>query len=401
MDKNIDVCLLNDSFPPVLDGVANTVVNYARIIHGNLGNAVVVAPRYPGDQKSYPFPVVYYPSLKTPKTAGYRMGVPNPGIIREIREYPFDIIHCHCPFISANISKTLHQLTGAPVIMTYHTKYDVDIANSFESDIMQAMAKKYIVSHIESCDEVWAVSRGAGENLRGLGYNGDYRVMDNGVDFPKGRVAEPLRDMISADLGLLPDLPVFLFVGRLMWYKGLRLILDGLNKAKAAGIRFKMVFVGGGENSDQVARYSRQIGLGGDCIFTGPIMDREKLRAFYSRADMFLFPSSFDSAPIAVREAAACGLASVLVRGSSSAEPVTDGENAVLIDESADSLAWSVINLSSNKEKMKALGQRAMDDLYVSWDTAVARAYERYQEVLEKHDEKKTRRKRRKIASAS
>ena len=383
MNKNLGVCLLNDSFPPVIDGVANTVLNYARIIHGNLGSAVVAAPRYPGKQEPCPFPVVYYPSVKTPKTSGYRMGVLVPGILREIKQYPVDIIHCHCPFISAIISKSLRQSTGAPIIMTYHSKFDVDIANSFDSELLQAAAKRIIVSNVESCDEVWAVSRGAGENLKGLGYQGDFRIMDNGVDFPKGSADKSLIDLVWTELALPPDTPIFLYVGRMMWYKGIRLILDGLDKAKAAGVRFKMIFVGGGSNFGQIRQYANQIGLKSDCIFTGPILDREKLRAYYSLADMFLFPSTFDSAPIAVREASACGLASVLITGSSSAEPVTDGRNAILIDENADSLAQAVIMLSANTEYMKTVGRNAMDDLYVSWDTAVSRAYERYQEVLE------------------
>ena len=29
---NRTICLINDSFPPVTDGVANAVVNYARVI---------------------------------------------------------------------------------------------------------------------------------------------------------------------------------------------------------------------------------------------------------------------------------------------------------------------------------------------------------------------------------
>ena len=383
MDKKINVCLLNDSFPPVIDGVANAVLNYARVIHGNLGNVIVAVPRYPGAQSEYPFPVIRYPSLKTPKTAGYRMGVPIPGIIREIREHPVDLIHCHCPFVSAIISKHLRQSTGSPIIMTYHTKYDIDIANNFDSELVQMVVKKFIVSHIELCDEIWTVSRSAGENLRSLGYHGDYRVMDNGVDFPQCPATDKQCSMIDIEHKLPADLPIFLYVGRMMWYKGIRLILEGLHEAKASGVRFKMIFVGGGEDYDQITNLSCSLGLQNDCIFTGPVMDREKLRAYYSRADMFLFPSSFDSAPISVREAAACGLASVLIRDSSSAEPVTDGRNAVLIDEDSSCLARVVVELSENRGYMKNLGRRAMNDLYVSWDTAVARAYERYQVVLE------------------
>ena len=50
------VCLLNDSFPPMLDGVANTVQNYASVMKTDeLADAVVVTPAYPdADYSIYP-----------------------------------------------------------------------------------------------------------------------------------------------------------------------------------------------------------------------------------------------------------------------------------------------------------------------------------------------------------
>ncbi len=42
--RDLHVCLLNDSFPPAIDGVANAVVNYARIIDRQLGKVVVGLP---------------------------------------------------------------------------------------------------------------------------------------------------------------------------------------------------------------------------------------------------------------------------------------------------------------------------------------------------------------------
>ena len=387
MNKRLGVCLLNDSFPPVIDGVANVVLNYARIFQRDYADVVVATPRYPGEPDDYPFNVIRYPSVKTPITPDYRMGVPFPGIIRGLKHHPVDIIHCHCPFVSSLIAKPLRQATGAPIIMTYHTKYDIDIEHSFGSELLRTAAKRLIVSRIESCDEVWAVSRGAGENLKSLGYCGDYQVMDNGVDFPKGPVPEHISLSTGAEIGLsgMPsDLPVFLYVGRMMWYKNLKLILEGLQKAKSAGAAFKMILVGGGEEYDEIVEFAHSLGLTNECVFTGPVRDREKLRAIYSRADMFLFPSTFDSAPLAVREAAACGLAGVFVRGSASAEPATDGKNAVLIDEDPNSLASAVVDLSKNREYMKALGNRAMEELYLSWETVAARVYERYCEILER-----------------
>ena len=77
----------------------------------------------------------------------------------------------------------------------------------------------------------------------------------------------------------------------------------------------------------------------GKCIFTGPVYDRDALRAWNTRADLFLFPSTFDTNGLVVREAAACGLASVLIEGSCAAEGITDGRNGFIIEETPEALA--------------------------------------------------------------
>ena len=86
MHDKINVCLLNDSFPPVIDGVANAVVNYGEIISTkNLGKATVVTPEYPGAVDGYPFDVVRYPSLST-RAAGRFSGRALPLRRKDIRE---------------------------------------------------------------------------------------------------------------------------------------------------------------------------------------------------------------------------------------------------------------------------------------------------------------------------
>ena len=119
-------------------------------------------------------------------------------------------------------------------------------------------------------------------------------------------------------------------------------------------------------------------------MFVGAVQDRELLRAFYSRADLFLFPSTFDTNGIVVREAAACGLGALLVRGSCAAEDITEGRNGLLMDENAEDLYRQVLFACGHLEKMRAIGKNAQNELYISWDTAVARAQERYQIIAER-----------------
>lgn len=385
MKEKLHVCLLNDSFPPVIDGVANTVVNYARIIEEKYGHAIVGTPYYPDVVDEYPFSVVRYRSVDTTRLVGYRAGYPfSASAMEQLIGQKIDIIHSHCPFISSMMARTLRKSVGAPVILTYHTKFDIDIARDVKGPLLQSAAIRLIVHNIKACDEVWVVSKGAGENLRGLGYEGDYIVMENGVDFPRGRVPEEASRSLDESYPIHPEAPVFLFVGRLMWYKGIRIILDALHIVKQEGQPFTMLFVGDGMDREEIEAYVGKLGLEKECIFTGAIQDREELRRFFCRADLFLFPSTFDTNGIVVREAAACGLGSVLIRDSCAAEGIIDGHNGYLIEETAASMAACLRKQLADPENCRRIGEHAMNEIYISWEDSVARAYDRYQVVLER-----------------
>ena len=386
MDKR-NVCLMNDSFPPSIDGVANAVTNYAKIISGGLGKAAVVTPYYPdADDSAFPFPVLRYPSLDMTRAVGYRAGMPfDSDLLRDLKNRDFDLIHSHCPISSTILARELRDRIDAPVVLTYHTKFDIDIANAIRGKHLREEAALLLVQNIAGCDEVWTVSRGAGENLRQLGFQGEYRVMPNGVDFPRGRVSDGLVARATEGYDLPEDLPVFLFVGRMMWYKGIRLVLDALCALKEAGQGFRMVFIGEGGDKEEIMAYSASLGLEGLVLFAPAIRDREQIRAWYCRADLFLFPSTFDTNGLVVREAAACGLASVLVAGSCAAEDVTDGETGFLIEENAEAMAAKLTELCRHLPELRRVGTQAQREIYVSWEEAVRRAYERYGVVIENY----------------
>lgn len=385
--SELSVCLINDSFPPAIDGVANAVTNYAKNIQKDHGKATVVTPFYPNaDDSVFDFDVIRYPSLDTTKLVGYRAGMPfNPEVMDRLEHADFDIIHTHCPVTSAMLARSLRDRINVPVVFTYHTKFDIDIAKAIHNQLLQEEAAALLVQNISACDEVWVVSNGAGENLKHLGYKGDYIVMPNGVDFPRGRVEESFMNEVTKGYDLPEGLPVFLFVGRMMWYKGIRIILEGLKQLDEAQIPFRMVFIGGGIDKPEIMKTTTELGLDGKVIFVDPIYDRDKIRAWYCRADLFLFPSTFDTNGLVVREAAACALGSVLVAGSCAAEDVEDNVSGLFIEENADSMAAKLKEVCAHPEVMKAIGEGAQRDIYLSWSDSVARAYDRYGVVIENY----------------
>lgn len=78
-------------------------------------------------------------------------------------------------------------------------------------------------------------------------------------------------------------------------------------------------------------------------IFTGAIYDREELRVYYTAGDLFIFPSLYDTNGIVVREAAACGVASVMIKGSCAAEGITHMRTGILTEDDPQAIApsWS------------------------------------------------------------
>ena len=386
MEKH-NIALLNDSFPPIIDGVANAVVNYARHIEKSHGHSVVLTPQMPGsDDSVYDFPVIRYPSIDTRKAIGYVTGYPfSPEAARAVETEKVELLHTHCPVTSALLARSLAEAADLPLVMTWHTKYDIDIANAVRSRLLQESALSALLVNVNACDEIWTVSRGAGENLRSIGYEGEYIVMPNGVDLPREKVPDRVVDEVTAGYDLPEGVPCFLFIGRLMWYKGLRIILDALKTIDREGIDFRMVFVGGGGDEKEVRKYVGELGLGRKVIFTGAVRDRKKLRAWYSRAGLFLFPSTFDTNGLVVREAAASDTASVIIEGSCASEGVTDGRNGFLIEENAASLAAKLRELISSPDTVSRVGQGAGDELYISWEDAVANACDRYCVVIDNY----------------
>ena len=381
----LNVGLFNDSFPPTIDGVANCVKNYADIITDSYGTATVVTPEYPHVIDNKPYEVYRYSSVKFSGSMPYRVGNPfSPVTVMDLKRKNFDILHVHCPFASAVLA---HEVSGnkIPTVFTYHTKFDIDIDNFVPNKQLNSISRKFILNNINLADEVWCVSQGAVESLRTIGYTGEVTVMRNGTDFKKGKAPATDINEIKRKYRLEPGVPIFLFCGRTMWYKNLQLIIDGLKKLKESGFKFKTLIVGDGPDRPSVEEYAKNCGFDEEyLVFTGAVYDRRVTRAFFSCADLLLFPSTYDTSGLVVKEAAACECAAILVKGSCAAEGVTHGFDGLLIDENADSFASTLAAALNEKGYLNKIGMQAAQTVYYSWEQAVDTAYKRYFEVIEK-----------------
>lgn len=386
MNNKLKVGIGTDAFPPTTDGISNVAQNYAAEINKNLGEAVIITPKNPNQlDYKYSYEIFRYKSWWIPSKEGYSVGWPFKDALHQaIIDMNFDILHSHAPLATSYYFRRVVEKKKIPVVLTYHTKYEYDIDRRVPTKPARDFAYKFLLNNINAADEVWVTSEGTSDSLRKLGYQGDYIVMPNGCDLPVTNVSAEDIAMIKRKHNVPENIPIFLYSGRMIWYKNIELILDACAKLKRDGKRFKLIMLGFGADETAIKHYIRKSGLKNDVIWTGKILDRQEILSYYGIADILLFPSVFDTNGLVVREAAACATPSLLVHGSCAAEGIDDGKTGFLCMESAHSVAAALAKIMDNKELLRRVGRQAQSDIYISWEDAVQKAYKRYENLVEK-----------------
>lgn len=390
MNKKLKVAIGTDAFPPTTDGICNVAQNYAYQINKNLGEAVVITPKNP-NQTDYKFDyeIFRYKSWWIPSKEGYSVGWPfKDELHRAVIDMNFDILHSHAPLATSYYFRRVVQKKKIPVVLTYHTKYEYDIDRRVPAKPARDFAYNFLLNNINAADEVWVTSDGTADSLRKIGYTGDYIVMPNGCDLPVMNVPYSDISMIKRKHNIHEDVPVFLYSGRMIWYKNIELIIDACSRLAKDGKKFKLIMLGFGADENAIKRRIRKSGLNDYVVWTGKILDREEIQGYYGIADILLFPSVFDTNGLVVREAAACATPSLLIRGSCAAEGITDGETGFFCMESAHSIAATLSRIMNNKQLLKTVGKNAQSDIYISWEDAVRKAYDRYHVVIDNFNRK-------------
>lgn len=390
---------LNDSFRPVMDGVAICAENYAKWLTLDHEQTVVVTPRFPTYHYREVFPVYSFMSLPFLPMRPFRLGLPvlDRDFQRQLDTMQFSIIHSHCPFVTGLMALRLARERGIPHVTTFHSKYHEDFLRVAKSRALVRQMLKFLVAFYDRADAVWAPNTPTARTLRSYGFTGPIDVVPSGTDMSAPDDDEMahyrregmtlLRQRVPADFDLsrLEELPVFLFVGQHRWEKNLELIIHSLDALNRRGVEFRAFFVGTGYAADALRRLTQRRGLSDKVSFVGVVVERERIKGLYALSDLFLFPSLYDTVGLVVREAAAFGVPSVLVRGSSATEGIEDGREAFFTENDATGMAALLESLSGDMERVRRVGREARNRLDLSWRTIVGQVHEKYREIIRSH----------------
>ena len=290
-----------------------------------------------------------------------------------------DLIHVHVPNEgSVMTSVVLGRLYRQPVVCTFHNP-----PNWYRSRLRRHAMRVALGRTGGSVTVSDYVRRTI---PRSLPASPPAVTIFNGVDtkrFDPGVSDEVSRESFgvgSADL-------VLLFVGRLVYTKGVTFLVEAVSRLREQGIDAALLVCGTGKYRPELEQKVRALGLDKHVKMLGFVPQGE-LRRCYAASDVCVVPSTFESMSIVTLEAMSMRKPVVATRVGGIPELVRDGENGLVVP-SADSraLAEAIRKLHSDRNLASRLAQagRLKVEENFTWGRVAGKVLEVYRNALENY----------------
>ena len=383
-DKKINIALFCDAFYPTIDGVVTVVNHYARILKDK-ANVFVVGPKAKGYKDEFDYEVLRAMAIKLP-LIGYDYATPqlDAKLNEQLKKRDIDIIHIHSPFNIGKIGVLYAKQKKIPVVATMHSQFKQDFIRATKSELISNALLKEIMKVYNSCTEVWAVNENTQDVLKSYGYKKQSYVMKSGTEMlPVDK--EAAKEEIYSIHNIPRDVPVFLFVGRMIVMKNIFMIADSLKVLSDKNVDFRMIYVGDGMDLNDLKTHVKELGLADKVIFTGAIKDRQLLAKYYAASKLMLFPSAYDTDGLVKYEGAAQHTPTCLIEGIAATAGVVNDHNGYIAKPTVEGFAEKICEVLSDPIKYEQVCETAFKELYRTWDQKVQEAYDRYLYLIEQN----------------
>ena len=374
--RRLHVALVTETYPPEINGVANTLAQMADGLERRGHQVELVRPRQPADQRAardpetgprrpkIPFELLVS-GLPLPGYRGLRFGLPAWRRLRlRWQQTRPDAVYIATEGPLGHAALHVAERLGIPTLTGFHTQFQQYCSHYGVGLLMRPIAHALRRFHNRS-NATLVPTRSLQRDLARDGFR-NLRVLSRGVD--TGRFSPAHRsDALRQSWGCNNDTVVALYVGRIAAEKNIDLALEAFDRIHRCGTDSQCVLVGDGPELSQLRE--RHPGH----IFTGAKIGHE-LAVHYASADLFVFPSATETFGNVLTEAFASGLAPVAFDYAAAREHLNDGVNgySVPMAERATFLA-RVQQAATDRERLQGLGRAARQTAEsLSWERVIA-----------------------------
>lgn len=318
-----------------------------------------------------------------------------------VKEGNFDVIHAH-DWLVAYAAKTLKHAYSTPMIATIHA------TEAGRNSGIRGETQKYIN------DTEWMLTYEASEvivnsnymknelqRLFGLPFE-KINVVPNGVNLNLFNGVD--RDYDFRRQYAMDNEKIILFMGRLVYEKGIQHLISAMPKVLANYHDAKLVIAGKGGMIDELRNQVNSLGIADKVYFTG-YLSSKNVQKMYKCADIAVFPSTYEPFGIVALEGMLSGAPVVVSDIGGLNEIVDHGVNGMKsYAGNPNSLADSILTLlfdhklcdtiaknAKNKVKTEYNWNKIAQDTHFTYQKAICetmaerQAKQNAQEAAEKH----------------
>ncbi|MFO8109793.1 MAG: glycosyltransferase family 4 protein [Thermoplasmata archaeon] len=291
-----------------------------------------------------------------------------------------DIIHAHSPpplmdFFSVRAADK----KKVPFVLTYHC--DLEIPNIFGPLIVQLYQRTLGTYTVNKADKIITTTHTYGATSRAVWYR-DSDIIPNAVDAERFHPSNSPGN-IRKKLGIEGDEHMVLYVGRIVYHKGLEHLVESASYLEDD---VKYVIGGTGNFRPELEKLIKKHDLRDRIIFPGRIPNSE-LPKYYAAADVFVLPSvsRLEAFGIVALEAMASATPVVVSDIPGVREVITEGVHGLLSEPlNPANLAGKIRTILRNPElgeKMGKMGRKRIEE-NLTWDIVAEQIEKIYEDLL-------------------
>ena len=308
----------------------------------------------------------------------------SPGMIQIISKNinNFDLIHIHDYRTFQNV-----------LVHYYATKHEIPYVLQAHGTVLPSFYQKH--NQKKFFDELfgYAILKDVGKAIaltsiearqyKNMGVNKNkIEIIPNGLNLSDYR-SLPEKGKFRRRYSIGAGEKIILYLGRIHKIKGLDLLVNTFADLTKELDNVRLVIVGSDDGFlSTIKKQIKSLKIDEKVLFTGPLYESDKLEA-YVDADVYVLPSVYETFPVTVLEACACGMP-VIVTDRCGIADVVDGVAGCVVEYDKDQLQEAIFRILSDGELMRKFGERGRKLVrdYFSWDKIIKNIEALYKDCI-------------------